>query len=194
MRREAATERLLRTCQRRPEGETQSMASSNWLGLSSFGLGAAGMFATVYCTQAILPTLGREFGVGAARTGLTISVVWLAGSGGLDLGTTFGQDRAQAVPRTLQRAIGCSDRGPGPRPKLCCLAGVQTPAGSLHAWPSDSRPKLRAGGLRGLARGKAMGCYLSSLVAGGLIGRVGVAHPRWRDGASPSPLSPCCPA
>ena len=36
------------------------------------------MFATVYSTQAILPTLGREFGVGAAQTGLTISVVVVA--------------------------------------------------------------------------------------------------------------------
>jgi hypothetical protein len=81
VRREAASERLLRTCQKTTwegEGHTVQGMSSNWLGLSSFGLGAAGMFATVYCTQAILPTLGREFGVGAARTGLTISVVVVA--------------------------------------------------------------------------------------------------------------------
>jgi MFS transporter, YNFM family, putative membrane transport protein len=40
------------------------------------------MFATVYCTQAILLTLRREFGVGAARTGLTISVVVVAMAAG----------------------------------------------------------------------------------------------------------------
>src|SRR3954451_5884169 len=46
--------------------------------LAGFMLGAAGMFATMYSTQAILPELGRDFGVSPARAGLTISVVVLA--------------------------------------------------------------------------------------------------------------------
>ena len=77
---EAATQRLLRICQETSwegEGHTVQGMSSNWLARLSFGLGAAGMFATVYCTQAILPTLGRVRGK-AAQTGLTISVVVVA--------------------------------------------------------------------------------------------------------------------
>jgi MFS family permease len=81
--------------------------SSNWLGLSSFGLGAAGMFATVYCTQAILPTLGREFGVSAAQTGLTISVVVVAMAAGAwiwgPLSDTIGRKRCLVLSSGLRR-------------------------------------------------------------------------------------------
>jgi YNFM family putative membrane transporter len=45
--------------------------------LAGFLLGAAGMFAVIYSTQAILPTLSGHFGVGAAASGLTISAVVL---------------------------------------------------------------------------------------------------------------------
>src|SRR3954466_4530368 len=38
-------------------------------------IGAAGMFATMYSTQAILPELARGFHVSPSLTGLTISVV-----------------------------------------------------------------------------------------------------------------------
>src|SRR5207253_7224807 len=44
-------------------------------GMSGFLFGAAGMFATMYSTQAILPQLGKEFMVGPATAGLTISVL-----------------------------------------------------------------------------------------------------------------------
>jgi len=43
-----------------------------------FLVGASAMFATMYSTQAILPTIGRAFGVAPARAGLTISVLVLA--------------------------------------------------------------------------------------------------------------------
>src|SRR5258708_7234300 len=47
-------------------------------GMSSFLLGAAGMFAVTYSTQAILPQLGRAFHVSPSESGLTISIVILA--------------------------------------------------------------------------------------------------------------------
>src|SRR5437764_5722051 len=47
-------------------------------GMAGFLLGAAGMFAVTYSTQAILPQLGRSFGISPAQAGLTISVVVLA--------------------------------------------------------------------------------------------------------------------
>ncbi len=46
--------------------------------MAGFLLGAAGMFAVTYSTQAILPQLGRAFHVSPSEAGLTISIVILA--------------------------------------------------------------------------------------------------------------------
>ena len=179
MRREAAAERLLRTCQKTTwegEGHTVHGMSSNWLGLSSFGLGAAGMFATVYCTQAILPTLGREFGVGAARTGLTISVVVVAMAAGAwiwgPLSDRIGRKRCLVLSSGLLVAPTVAL---GLAPSFAVLLVCRLLQGLCM-------PGLLTVGLNYVQEvfgdwlgGKAMGCYLSSLVAGGLIGRVGVA-------------------
>src|ERR687883_452371 len=179
MRRDAATERILRTCQKTTsegEGHTVQGMSSNWLGLSSFGLGAAGMFATVYCTQAILPTLGREFGVGAARTGLTISVVVVAMAAGAwiwgPLSDRIGRKRCLVLSSGL---LVAPTVGLGLAPSFAVLLLCRLLQGLCM-------PGLLAVGLNYVQEvfgdwlgGKAMGCYLSSLVAGGLIGRVGVA-------------------
>src|SRR5450432_1412275 len=51
---------------------------SDRIALTGFLLGATGMFATMYSTQAILPELGSSFGVGPARAGLTVSVLVFA--------------------------------------------------------------------------------------------------------------------
>jgi len=51
---------------------------SDRIALTGFLLGATGMFATMYSTQAILPELGSSFGVGPARAGLTVSVLIFA--------------------------------------------------------------------------------------------------------------------
>jgi MFS transporter, YNFM family, putative membrane transport protein len=179
VRREDATERLLRTCQKTTwegEGHTVQGMSSNWFGLSSFGLGAAGMFATVYCTQAILPTLGREFGVGAARTGLTISVVVVAMAAGAwiwgPLSDRIGRKRCLVLSSGLLVAPTVAL---GLAPSFAVLLGCRLLQGLCM-------PGLLTVGLNYVQEvfgdwlgGKAMGCYLSSLVAGGLIGRVGVA-------------------
>src|SRR3954463_7050361 len=50
--------------------------------LAGFLLGAAGMLAVMYSTQAILPELSREFDVSAAQAGLTVSIVILVLAGG----------------------------------------------------------------------------------------------------------------
>ena len=134
------------------------------------------MFATVYCTQAILPTLGREFGVGAAQTGLTISVVVVAMAVGAwiwgPLSDRIGRKRCLVlasgllVPPTV--ALGFA-------PNFGALLLFRLLQGLCM-------PGLLAVGLNYVQEvfgdwlgGKAMGCYLSALVAGGLIGRVGVA-------------------
>src|SRR6266567_5587696 len=64
----------------RSAGRAEPPADSS--GMSGFLLGAAGMFAVTYSTQAILPQLGRAFHVTPAEAGLTISVVVLALAGG----------------------------------------------------------------------------------------------------------------
>jgi MFS transporter, YNFM family, putative membrane transport protein len=150
--------------------------SSNWLGLSGFGLGAAGMFATVYCTQAILPTLGREFGVGPAQTGLTISVVVVAMAAGAwiwgPLSDRIGRKRCLVLSSGL---LVAPTVGLGLAPSFAVLLLCRLLQGLCM-------PGLLTVGLNyvqevygGWLGGKAMGYYLSSLVAGGLIGRVGVA-------------------
>jgi MFS transporter, YNFM family, putative membrane transport protein len=134
------------------------------------------MFATVYCTQAILPTLGREFGVGAARTGLTISVVVVAMAAGAwiwgPLSDRIGRKRCLVLSSGLLVAPTVAL---GLAPSFAVLLLCRLLQGLCM-------PGLLAVGLNYVQEvfgdwlgGKAMGCYLSSLVAGGLIGRVGVA-------------------
>src|ERR1700749_3292639 len=45
--------------------------------LAGFLMGAAGMFAVMYSTQAILPELSRDFGVTAGQAGVTAPIVIL---------------------------------------------------------------------------------------------------------------------
>jgi YNFM family putative membrane transporter len=134
------------------------------------------MFATVYCTQAILPTLGREFGVGAAQTGLTISVVVVAMAVGAwiwgPLSDRIGRKRCLVLSSGL---LVAPTVGLGLAPSFTVLLLCRLLQGLCM-------PGLLAVGLNYVQEvfgdwlgGKAMGCYLSSLVAGGLIGRVGVA-------------------
>jgi MFS transporter, YNFM family, putative membrane transport protein len=175
------------------EGHTIQGMSSNWLGLSSFGLGAAGMFATVYCTQAILPTLGREFGVGAARTGLTISVVVVAMAVGAwiwgPLSDRIGRKRCLVLSSGL---LVAPTVGLGLAPSFGVLLLCRLLQGLCM-------PGLLAVGLNYVQEvfgdwlgGKAMGCYLSSLVAGGLIGRVGVAIASESDQGTASAIYYSC--
>jgi YNFM family putative membrane transporter len=134
------------------------------------------MFATVYCTQAILPTLGRQFGVGAAQTGLTISVVVVAMAAGAwiwgPLSDRIGRKRCLVLSSGL---LVVPTVGLGLAPSFGVLLLCRLLQGLCM-------PGLLAVGLNYVQEvfgdwlgGKAMGCYLSSLVAGGLIGRVGVA-------------------
>src|SRR5207247_1540981 len=77
-----------------------------------------GMFAVTYSTQAILPQLGRSFGVSPAQAGLTISVVVLALACGAwiwgPLSDRYGRKRsivlacALLVPPTLGAALAPS--------------------------------------------------------------------------------------
>jgi MFS transporter, YNFM family, putative membrane transport protein len=145
-------------------------------GMAGFLLGSAGMFATLYSTQAILPELGRSFDVGPARAGLTISAVVVAIAVGVwfwgPLSDRIGRRRslllasAALVPPTIAAGLA-----PTFEVLLACraLQGLCMPGLLVVGVPYVMEafgPWLG---------GRAMGVYVSALVAGGLIGRVGVA-------------------
>ena len=144
--------------------------------LAGFMLGAAGMFATMYSTQAILPELSRDFGISPSRAGLSISVVVLAVAiGGFAWGPVsdrIGRPRAirmaslLLVPPTLGVALA-----PGFEALLVCraLQGLCMPGLLAVGAPYVVEAFVPRIGAR------AMGYYVSALVAGGLVGRLGVA-------------------
>ena len=144
--------------------------------LGGFMLGAAGMFATMYSTQAILPELSRDFDVTPSQAGLSISVVVLAVAlGGFawgPLSDRIGRPRSirlasiLLVPPTVGVALA-----PGFASLLVsrtlqglCMPGLIT-VGAPYVVEAFV-PRIGA---------RAMGYYVSALVAGGLIGRLGVA-------------------
>ncbi|RDI76104.1 Arabinose efflux permease [Gaiella occulta] len=144
--------------------------------LAGFMLGAAGMFATMYSTQAILPELSRDFGVSPSRAGLSVSVV----VGAVALGGWVWGPVSDRIGRT--RTI-----------RLASLLLVPPTIGVALAPGFDALLAFRA--LQGLCMpgllavgapyvveafvprigSRAMGYYVSALVAGGLLGRLGVA-------------------
>lgn len=144
--------------------------------LGGFMLGAAGMFATMYSTQAILPELSRDFDVSPSRAGLSISVVVLAVAvGGFVWGPVsdrIGRPRAirtaslLLVPPTIGVALA-----PGFEALLLCrtLQGLCMPGLLAVGAPYVVEAFVPRIGAR------AMGYYVSALVAGGLVGRLGVA-------------------
>jgi YNFM family putative membrane transporter len=144
--------------------------------MTAFLLGAAAMFAVTYSTQAILPELGRSFDVSPAEAGLTVSVVVLALACGAwiwgPLSDRYGRKRsivlasALLVPPTIGTALAQS---------FALLLAFRVVQGLCM-------PGLLTAGVPYVAEafvprigGRAMGYYVTALVAGGLIGRVGVA-------------------
>src|SRR5919199_1662228 len=102
-------------------------------GMGPFLFAAAAMFTAMYSTQAILPSIGREFDVSPSQTGLTVA-------------PSFGVLLALRVAQGL------------------CMPGLLTVGVPYVTEAFTERIGTRA-----------MGLYVSSLVAGGLVGRVGVA-------------------
>jgi MFS transporter, YNFM family, putative membrane transport protein len=148
----------------------------NWAGIAAFLLGASGMFASMYSTQAILPELGRDFDVSPSEAGLTVSVVVLAIAVGVwfwgPLSDRLGRRRTMISASAL---LVVPTIAAGLAPTFGALLVCRTLQGLCM-------PGLLTVGLPyvmeafgGWLGGGAMGVYVSSLVAGGLVGRVGVA-------------------
>jgi YNFM family putative membrane transporter len=144
--------------------------------MAGFLFGAAGMFAVTYSTQAILPQLGRAFHVGPAHAGLTISVVVLALACGAwawgPFSDRYGRRRSIVLASTL---LVAPTVGAALAPSFALLL-------VFRALQGFCMPGLLTAGVPYITEvfaprlgGRAMGYYLSALIAGGLLGRVGVA-------------------
>jgi len=144
--------------------------------LAGFMVGAAGMFATMYSTQAILPELSRDFGVSPSRAGLSISVVVLAvavgGWGWGPVSDRIGRPRSFRLASVLLvlPTLGVA-LAPGFETLLVfrTLQGLCMPGLLAVGAPYVVEAFVPRIGAR------AMGYYVSALVAGGLVGRLGVA-------------------
>ena len=144
--------------------------------MAGFLLGSAGMFASMYSTQAILPELRRAFDVTPSAAGLSVSTVVVAVAVGVwiwgPLSDRIGRRRSILLANGLLIP-----------PTIA--AGLAPTFGALlacRALQGLCMPGLLAVGVPYVMEafgpwlgGRAMGVYVSSLVAGGLIGRVGVA-------------------
>jgi YNFM family putative membrane transporter len=143
--------------------------------MGGFLVGAAAMFATMYSTQAILPEIGRDFGVSPSRAGLTVAVViaavavggWLWGP----VSDRVGRRRAITVASGLlvvPTALLALAPGFGALLVLRALQGLCMPGLLTVGVPYVAEVFAPAIG------GRAMGAYTAALVCGGLVGRVGV--------------------
>jgi YNFM family putative membrane transporter len=145
-------------------------------GIAAFLLGSAGMFATMYSTQAILPELSSDFDVSPSVAGLSVSVVVLC----VALGAWIWGPVSDRIGRT--RAIRLASwllvlptLGVALAPEFGVLLGFRAlqglcmPGLLIVGAPYVVESFVPAVGQR------AMGWYVSSLVLGGLVGRVGVA-------------------
>ncbi len=145
-------------------------------GMLPFLLGAGAMFATMYSTQAILPELGDAFGVSPAEAGLTISVLVIALAVGAWIWGPLS-DRI-GLRRSLVLASG-----------LLVIPAIVVPLSPNFETLLVARvaeglvmPGLLTVGVGYIADvykprigSRAMGYYISTLVVGGVIGRLGVA-------------------
>ena len=134
------------------------------------------MFATMYSTQAILPELGDSFGVSPAEAGLTISALVVA----LAVGAWIWGPLSDRIG--LRRSLTLASA-------LLVIPAVAVPLAPTFALLLVARvaeglvmPGLLTVGVGYIADvykprigSRAMGYYVSTLVVGGLIGRLGVA-------------------
>ena len=155
---------------------TGGLASPPRAGIAAFLLGSAGMFATMYSTQAILPELSNAFDVSPSTAGLSVSVVVLAVAVGAwvwgPVSDRIGRTRAIRLASWL---LVIPTLGVALAPDFGLLLGFRAlqglcmPGLLIVGAPYVVESFVPAVGQR------AMGWYVSSLVVGGLIGRVGVA-------------------
>jgi YNFM family putative membrane transporter len=144
--------------------------------MAPFLVAAGAMFAVMYSTQAILPDLARAFDVTPSQAGLSISVV----IGALAVGAWFWGPLSDRIGRRASLVLAS---GAIVVPTvLVALAPSFEALLVLRALQGLCMPGLITVGVPYVMEAyapalgaRAMGYYVSALVAGGLVGRVGVA-------------------
>jgi YNFM family putative membrane transporter len=144
--------------------------------MAPFLVAAAAMFAVMYSTQAILPDLASEFGVSPSQAGLSVSVV----IGALAVGAWFWGPLSDRIGRRASLVLAS---GAIVAPTLLvALAPTFESLLVLRAIQGLCMPGLITVGVPYVTEAyapslgpRAMGYYIAALVAGGLVGRVGVA-------------------
>jgi MFS transporter, YNFM family, putative membrane transport protein len=144
--------------------------------MAPFLVAAAAMFAVMYSTQAILPELAREFDVTPSQAGLSVSVV----IGALAVGAWFWGPLSDRIGRRASLVLAS---GAIVVPTLLvALAPSFTVLLALRVLQGLCMPGLITVGVPYVTEAytpslgsRAMGYYVAALVAGGLVGRVGVA-------------------
>ena len=144
--------------------------------MAPFLVAAAAMFAVMYSTQAILPELGREFGVSPSQAGLSVSVV----IGALAVGAWFWGPLSDRIGRRASLVLA-SGAIVVPTLLLAFAPGFEILL-ALRVLQGLCMPGLITVGVPYVTEAytpalgpRAMGYYIAALVAGGLVGRVGVA-------------------
>jgi MFS transporter, YNFM family, putative membrane transport protein len=145
-------------------------------GMGPFLFAAGAMFTAMYSTQAILPELGRAFDVSPSQTGLTVSVV----IGALAVGAWFWGPLSDHIGRRASLVLSSAvlvipSLGLALAPTFGVLLGFRVAQGlCMPGLLTVGVPYVTEAFTERIGT-RAMGLYVSSLVAGGLVGRVGVA-------------------
>jgi MFS transporter, YNFM family, putative membrane transport protein len=145
-------------------------------GMGPFLFAAAAMFTAMYSTQAILPELGREFSVSPSQTGLTVSVV----IGALAVGAWFWGPLSDRIGRRASLVLSSAvlvvpSVGLALAPSFGVLLALRVAQGlCMPGLLTVGVPYVTEAFTERIGT-RAMGLYVSSLVVGGLVGRVGVA-------------------
>jgi MFS transporter, YNFM family, putative membrane transport protein len=147
--------------------------------------GTVAAYADMYLTQPILPVLSREFGVGPARAGMTVSAVVLAIAGS----SAFYGPLADALGRrrVIAAALGLLALATA----ACALAPTLPALVALRALQGLFVPGMTAVSVAyagdrwgAVELGSVVGGLIGASVVGGLLGRVGAgaiaAHAGWR--------------
>jgi YNFM family putative membrane transporter len=142
-------------------------------------------YADMYVTQPILPVLSREFGVGPARAGMTVSAVVLAIAGSSafygPLADALGRRRVIAAALGLLALATAACALAPSLPALVALRALQ----GLFVPGMTAVSVAYAGDRWGAVElGSVVGGLIGASVVGGLLGRVGAgaitAHAGWR--------------
>jgi YNFM family putative membrane transporter len=145
-------------------------------GMGPFLFAAGSMFTAMYSTQAILPELGRAFDVSPSQTGLTVSVV----IGALAIGAWFWGPLSDRIGRRASLVLSSAvlvvpSIGLAIAPTFGVLLALRVAQGlCMPGLLTVGVPYVTEAFTERIGT-RAMGLYVSSLVAGGLVGRVGVA-------------------